>query len=89
MHSEHITDANLLVLHIPSSEPCVILMRGKKCGFISFALQQNKEQVAQAYFEIWAIEVGIGVKDDSSVDFEMFVFFLHTSLCLLSPPCNI
>ena len=26
------------------------------------AIQQNSEQVAQAYFEICAIEVGIGVK---------------------------
>ena len=24
------------------------------------ALQQNREQVAQAYFEIWTIEVGMG-----------------------------
>ena len=37
-------------------------------------LQQNREQVAQAYFQIWAIEVGIGGENDSSVDFEIFVF---------------
>ena len=37
------------------------------------ALQQNREQVAHAYFEIWTIEVGIGVKNNSSVDFEIFV----------------
>ena len=37
-------------------------------------LQQNGEQVAQAYFAIWAIEVGKGVKNDSSVDFEFFVY---------------
>ena len=46
------------------------------------ALQQNREQVAQAYFEIWAIKVGIGVKNESSVDFEIF-FFLSTLLCLV------
>ena len=28
---------------------------------ISDALQQNRDQVAQAKFEIWAVEVGIGV----------------------------
>ena len=33
------------------------------------ALQYNREQVTQAYFEIWAIKIGIGVKSDSSVDF--------------------
>ena len=33
------------------------------------ALQQNREQVVQAYFEIWTIEVGIGVKNNSAVDF--------------------
>ena len=38
------------------------------------ALQQNREQVAQAYFEIWAIEFGMVVKNDSSDDFEIFVF---------------
>ena len=31
-------------------------------GTICDALQQNREQVAQAYFEIWAIEVAIWVK---------------------------
>ena len=39
------------------------------------ALQQNREQVAQAYFEIWTIEVGIEVKNNSSVDSEIYVFF--------------
>ena len=29
---------------------------------ICAALQQNREQVAQVYFEIWTIEVGIGWK---------------------------
>ena len=51
------------------------------------ALQQNREQVTQAYFEIWAIEVGIGVKNYSSVDFEIFDF-LHTLICFTSPPCK-
>ena len=36
------------------------------------ALQQNREQVAQAYFEIETIGVGIGVKNNSLVDFEIF-----------------
>ena len=40
------------------------------------ALQQNREQVTQAYFEIRAIEVGTVVKTDSSVDFDFFFFFL-------------
>ena len=51
------------------------------------ALQQNREQVAQASFEIWTTEVGIGVKNTSSDCFEIFVF-LHTLICFLSPPCN-
>ena len=38
------------------------------------ALQQNRNQVVLEYFEIWAIEVGIGVKNDSPVKFEIFVF---------------
>ena len=38
------------------------------------ALQQNREQVARAYFQIWTNEVGIGVKNNPSVDFEIFVF---------------
>ena len=45
--------------------------------FIFDALQQTREQVTQAYFEIWAIEVGIGLKNNSYADFEIFVF-LHT-----------
>ena len=60
------------------------------CGqiyIICDALQQNKEQVAQAYFEIYTIEFGTGVKNNSSVDFEIF-FFLHTLICFLSPPCD-
>ena len=36
------------------------------------ALQQNREQVAQAYFEIWTTEVGTGMKNNSSVNFEIF-----------------
>ena len=35
------------------------------------------EQVTQAYFEIWTIEFGIGVKkNETSVDFEIFVIYL-------------
>ena len=34
----------------------------------------KQDQVTQAYFEIWPIEVGIGVKNISSVDFKIFVF---------------
>ena len=49
------------------------------------ALQQNREQVTQTYFEIRAIEDGIGVKNNSSVDLEIFVF-LHSLIYFLSPP---
>ena len=44
--------------------------RPREC--ISDALQQDWEQVAQTYFEfeIWVVEVGIGVKNDSSIEFE-------------------
>ena len=35
---------------------------------------KKTEQVAQVYFEIWTIKVGIGVKNNSSVDFETFLF---------------
>ena len=41
------------------------------------ALQQTREQVTQAYFEIWTIEVGIVVKNNLYVDFEIFFFFFH------------
>ena len=34
------------------------------------ALQQNREQVAQANFEILTTEVGTGVKNNSSVDLD-------------------
>ena len=50
-------------------------------------LQQNREQVAQTYFKLWIIKVGMGVKNNSSVDFEIFVF-LHTLKCFSSSPCN-
>ena len=40
------------------------------------ALQQNREQVKHVYFETWAIEVGIGVKNDSSFEFEDYVFYV-------------
>ena len=39
-------------------------------------------------FEIWAIEFDIGLKSNSSVDFEIFVFS-NTLICFLSAPCNI
>ena len=39
------------------------------------ALQQNREQVANANFEEWTFEVGIAVKNNSFVDFEIFVFY--------------
>ena len=48
---------------------------------ICVALQQNREQVAQAYFEIGSIEVGIGVKNNSFVDFEiLWVFFTYINM---------
>ena len=40
------------------------------------ALQENRELVTQAYFEIWKIEVGM-VKNNSSVDFEIFFTYLN------------
>ena len=49
------------------------------------ALQQNREQVAEAYFEIRTIEVGKVLKNNSSVDFQIFGFFLHTLICFLWP----
>ena len=52
------------------------------------AFQQNREQVAQAYFEIWAIEVGMGVKSDH-LSILRFWGFLRTVTCLLSPSCNL
>ena len=42
------------------------------------ALQQNRERVALAYFEIWTIkiiEVGMG-GNNSPVDFEIFIFYV-------------
>ena len=48
------------------------------CGLmICDAAQQNREQVGQAYFEIRSIEVSIGVKNNSSVDFEIFGFLTN------------
>ena len=43
--------------------------------YICDALQQNREQVAQAYLKIWATEVGIAVKNDSSVALEFVLFW--------------
>ena len=68
-------------------------------NLICDALQQNREHDAHAYFEIWTIEFGTGVKNNSPVNFEifyfilfsfiyLFIFFLHTLICFLSPPCN-
>ena len=36
-------------------------------------LQQNRKQVAEAYFRKWVIDGGIGMKNDSSVDFEICI----------------
>ena len=40
------------------------------------ALQQNRKQVTQAKFEIWTIEVGLGVKNNLTVKFDIYFFFL-------------
>ena len=45
-------------------------MISKKCD----APQQNREQVAQAYFDKWAIEADIGVKNDSPVNFDNYLY---------------
>ena len=45
---------------------------------ISFVMYSNKmDQVVQAYFEIWTIEVSTGVKNNLSVDFKIFFYHLH------------
>ena len=44
------------------------------------ALQQNRKQVLQVYFEIRTIEVGVGVKNNSSVDFEIFFTYVNYRL---------
>ena len=46
------------------------------------ALHQNRAQVAKAYFEIWAIQVGTGVKN-FSVDFEIFLHTLNAITSML------
>ena len=40
---------------------------------------KTREQVGQAYFAIWAIEVGIGVENDSLLilRFFLFIFIFH------------
>ena len=43
------------------------------------AFQQNREQITQDYFEIWTTEVGIGVKNELSVDFKISFFFHFVS----------
>ena len=40
------------------------------------ALQQNGEQVAQAYFELRTIEVGIGLKNNPIYRFEILCFHI-------------
>ena len=50
-------------------------------------LQQNRQQVAQANFEIWANEVGIGVKNDylSILRFFFFFFFAYLKMSSITP----
>ena len=51
------------------------------------ALQQNREQVAQANFEMWTSKVGIGVKNKSPTgrfSFSFFFLMYHN----ISPSCN-
>ena len=47
------------VMYPPYIHPPSIM---EKYSCICDALQQSREQVAQTYFEIWTIEVGIGMK---------------------------
>ena len=59
---------------MPSTDPA--LFHNHICD----ALQQNGEQITQAYFKIWTIEVG-GMKIKSSVNFQTFVrLFVFTYL---------
>ena len=48
--------------------------------------KQGTSRTGQAILRYGQIVFGIGVENDSSVDFE--IFFLCTLICLLSPPCN-
>ena len=63
-------------------------MKGKVSDILKMvcdALQQNREQVTQVYFEIWAIEVGIEVKNDSSVNLRFLIFFTYLNMsCITS-----
>ena len=53
-----------------------------KNSLVLNVMHSNKtgNTVAQAYIEVWAIKVGIGVKNDSFVDFEIFIFFTYLYL---------
>ena len=41
--------------------------------------KQNREQVTQAYFELWAIEVGIRDEKWLSANFEIFFTYFNMS----------
>ena len=76
--------SNTLVLHYFFDSSLTETPYWFKKFFLSFTVnlicdtfQQNREQVTQVYFEIWTIEVGIGVKNNSFVDIEIFII-LHT-----------
>ena len=71
------TDLNSVIASLP--EECFYYLKDSPGGGILphvHALQQNREQDAQSCFEMRTIEVGIGMKNNSSVDFEISVF-LH------------
>ena len=43
----------------------------------TYVMHSNREQVAQAHFEIWTIDVAIGeMKNNSSGDFEIIFVYL-------------
>ena len=49
------------------------------------ALQHNRGQVSHwVYFEIWTIEVGTGVKNNSSGDFEIISYMFSITLHVIS-----
>ena len=55
--------------------PIITKSYSNKCNINSFdALQHHGEQVGQVYFEKRTIEAGIGVKNLSSFDFDIFIF---------------
>ena len=56
-------------------------------GFINHicdGLQQNRKQVAQAYFEIWTTEVDIGFENISFINVDIFGVFLHQPIGILT-----